>query len=94
MTNKEVIERLKWVKFRISEITYSPETLEAISLAIKALEERPTGEWFYDVDHWSCSNCKETPWYETPWYDSSPMSCGYKFCPFCGAKMKGGETNE
>lgn len=39
MTNKEAIERLKWVKKRICDITYSPESFEAISLAIKALEE-------------------------------------------------------
>lgn len=45
MTNKEAIERLIWVRKRICDITYSPESFEAINLAIKALEERPTGEW-------------------------------------------------
>lgn len=40
MTNKEAIEQLKWVQKRICEITYSPESFEAINLAIKALEER------------------------------------------------------
>lgn len=39
MTNKEAIEQLKWVKKRICDITYSPESFEAINLAIKALEE-------------------------------------------------------
>lgn len=38
MTNKEAIERLKWVEKRISDITYSPESFEALDLAIKALE--------------------------------------------------------
>ncbi len=42
MTNEEAIERLKWVQKRISDITYSPESFEALELAIKALEERPT----------------------------------------------------
>ena len=41
MTNKEAIERLKWVEKRISDITYSPESLEAIEISIKALEEKP-----------------------------------------------------
>ena len=45
MTNKEAIEQLKWVKKRICDITYSPESFEALDLAIKALEERPHGEW-------------------------------------------------
>ena len=39
MTNKEAIERLKWVNKRICDITYSPESFEAIDLAIKALDE-------------------------------------------------------
>ena len=37
MTNVEAIERLEWVKKRISEITYSPESFEAINMAIEAL---------------------------------------------------------
>ena len=46
MTNKEAIERLKWVKKRISDITYSPESFEALNLAIKALENEPkNGKW-------------------------------------------------
>ena len=38
MTNKEAIEQLIWVRKRICDITYSPESFEAINLAIKALE--------------------------------------------------------
>lgn len=38
MTNKEAIERLKWVKKRIGEITYSPESLEALNIAIGAIK--------------------------------------------------------
>lgn len=45
MTNKEAIEQLKWVQKRICEITYSPESFEAINLAIKALEDKTQGEW-------------------------------------------------
>ncbi len=43
MTDKEVIERLKWVEKRISDITYSPESFEALEFAIKAVEEK--AEW-------------------------------------------------
>lgn len=38
MTNEEAIGQLKWVNKRISDITYSPESFEALNLAIKALE--------------------------------------------------------
>lgn len=44
MTNKEAIGQLKWAMERICKTTYSPETFEAINLAIKALEERPQGD--------------------------------------------------
>lgn len=37
MTNEEAIKRLEWVKKRISEITYSPESFEAINMAIETL---------------------------------------------------------
>lgn len=46
MNNSEAIEQLKWVKKRISNITYSPESFEALNLAIKALEKD------------KCSSCK------------------------------------
>lgn len=45
MDNKEVIERLKWVKKRISDITYSPESIKALEIAIKALEEPEQGKF-------------------------------------------------
>lgn len=38
MDNKEAIKQLEWVKKRICDITYSPESFEAINLAIKALQ--------------------------------------------------------
>lgn len=54
-------------------------------IAEKTLDQL-TGEWIFDGEHWRCSVCKETPW-----YDGSPMACGYKFCPMCGSPMKGEE---
>lgn len=84
MTNEQAIIELRDL---ISDDRTEKEN-EALLLAIEKLrDKRPQGEWFFDGGHWRCSACKETPW-----YDSSPMSCGYKFCPICGAKMKeGGE---
>ena len=35
MTNKEAIERLKWVQKRICDITYSPESFEALTLLLE-----------------------------------------------------------
>ena len=45
MDNKEAIERLHWVRKRICDITYSPESFEALGLAIKALKETQQDEW-------------------------------------------------
>lgn len=47
-------------------------------------DARGTGEWIFDGE-WRCSICGQTPW-----YNKSPMESGYEFCPYCGAKMKGG----
>ena len=44
MTNKEVIEQLEWVRNRISKTTYSPESFEAINIAIEVLEDRAKGK--------------------------------------------------
>lgn len=94
MTNKEAIERLKWVEKRISDITYSPESFEALEIAIKALEEKPTGEWIAreDMDyldenkvehkHFECNKCGLIH----DFIDGHTSS--YNFCPNCGAKMK------
>lgn len=83
MTNKEAIERLKWVEKRISDITYSPESFEALEIAIKALEERPQGEWVEKEEtpasvSYYCSNCE-------------CAGLGVEnFCSWCGADMRGG----
>lgn len=49
MTNKEIIEQLEWIKKRISNITYSPESFEALNLAekaVSALENRASVDTF------------------------------------------------
>lgn len=88
MTNKEAIEQLIWVRKRICDITYSPESFEAINLAIKALEERPKGEWIERVEHRGCYLGVKTV------YSYTCPFCGVKeyekhpFC-YCGADMRG-----
>lgn len=91
MTNKEAIERLKWVQKRICDITYSPESFEAINIAIEKLrEERPQGEWIKNKgrdlrdNFYTCSICGRT----------INVICGetlanYPYC-HCGADMRGG----
>lgn len=82
MTNKEeAIEYLKWIRpirpYSLDKI----KVQESIDLAIKALEERPQGEWIAD-DAWGnchCSKCGE---------ENNHMP---KYCEKCGAKMKNGE---
>ena len=58
--------------------------------ALKALSERPTGEWTWQladngwVDH-ICSVCGYTE------NTDIHVSLGWKYCPNCGAKMEGAD---
>lgn len=83
MTNKEAI------KYLIVPIATStgPSTeylklKEAYELAIKALEDRPQGEWIFHKDYnerkYGCNQCGNL--------NNIPS----KYCPNCGVKMKGG----
>lgn len=40
MTYKEIIDRLEFAKLRIKNCTYSPETIEAIEIAISIIREK------------------------------------------------------
>ena len=51
---------------------------EALSMAIKALQEKKTGKWIGD----KCSVCGE----KRAWYGCNP-----KYCPDCGSSMRGEE---
>ena len=66
---------------------YDSEYIEAYSMAIKALEQEPkTGHWY---DKWGkdgCSVCNEGI-DDAQTFDGRP----FRYCPMCGAKMKGGE---
>lgn len=50
-----------------------------------AQPEREKGEWFWDGEGYSCSNC------DRPIYGNLlEITIGdFKYCPFCGADMRG-----
>lgn len=83
MTSKEAIERLK--EGAPFSALYDEAYEEAISLAIKALEERPKGKWI-ETDRFDeiadymlkCPKCNE-----------DTLSSHGNFCPNCGADMRG-----
>lgn len=56
MINKEIIERLEWVKKRISEITYSPESFEAINSAIEIVKKQ---DEILENNKNLCKHCEE-----------------------------------
>lgn len=82
MTNKEAIEQLKIIGTLLWD-NISPKDLQAFALAIKALEERPRGEWlepnkpYYGPYSGKCSVC----------YSHNHIKTS--FCPNCGAYMRG-----
>lgn len=80
MTNKEAIKYLKLLKYDYNPLC--PQR-EALRLAIRALEERPKGKWIKHSTYKGvliCSHCNHG---ETQAYDT------FKFCPYCGADMRG-----
>ena len=85
MTNEEAIKYL--IKPFATSTEPGPEYLkqkEAYEMAIKALKERPQGEWLKDEEHsitiemFKCSNCGY-------WGGADH----FNFCPRCGARMGG-----
>jgi Zn finger protein HypA/HybF involved in hydrogenase expression len=87
-------EAIKWLKEAQSHIDLemggnTQEMYDALELAIKALEERPTGEWIEEPDtlgviekgnaKYRCSCCGRT--------DIQAKSLDVPYCWFCGAEM-------
>ena len=78
MTNEEAIRIIQ---------TYidvkSESEAEALELVIKALEDRPQGEWIKMSDrygiYFACNKCG---------YDREKSITN--FCPVCGTRLKGG----
>ena len=87
MTNKEAIRVLKAIKEHPSMSVYLPDEYEAIALAIKALEERPKGQWIRTGSlgngnaHYECSECH--------YGDEHAESQEVPYCWHCGAYMRG-----
>ena len=90
MKNERAIEILKnFVGCNLGFL--SGEEYEALELAIKTLEQ-PQGEWIKNPKTfcWECSECHEVPTKYTDWNISEEQLKDYRFCRWCGAKMKGG----
>ena len=90
MTNEKAIEMLEYIRQTgngESEYKNNAQAI-AINMAIKALSDRPKGEWIWQlanngwVDH-ICSVCGYTE------NTDIHVSLGWKYCPNCGAEMKG-----
>ena len=86
MTNKKAIRVIKNIEHYLA--THTNESCEeehtALEIAIKAIEERPTGKWLprtaYDgYTYWRCDKC------------NVDVDDTTDFCPHCGAKMEKGE---
>jgi PHP family Zn ribbon phosphoesterase len=90
MTDKEAIKELTEIK-----LIYCGTKDEALDLAIKALEERPQGEWIevddnqpYSKDKlYGCSKCRFGCYLLS---DTKNVN----FCPKCGVSMKKGGAEE
>lgn len=79
MTNNEAIKNLEAIKKQFNKYGFT----HAIDIAIKALEDRPQGEWlpnytsqFRDPGR-QCSLCGKV------------VEFSENYCPKCGAYMKG-----
>ena len=87
MSNEEVIEVLKGLVFNSFDRTTSKER-QALDLAIKALAERPKGEWInhrndYGHNIADCSLCGKA----MQWHDEDEDGIP-RYCWYCGAEMK------
>ena len=79
MTREEAIAFFK----DMNECTYG--NLEAVEMAIKALEQEPKrGHWILTIEDWNKWTCSECGFKERT---DIHVTLGYRFCPKCGAKM-------
>ena len=92
MTREEAIAVLRR---EIEPSVYDDEKsiVEALNMAIEALQDRPEGEWTKTVDgngwnEWWVFKC---PLCGATIVDEQSRSWKYNFCPSCGARMKGGD---
>ena len=90
----EIIEAIESMGY--DRTAYPREKVSAvISMAIEALKDRPQGEWIEATGmmppefhgHHYCSECGNFANMEPPFGNREDLS---KFCPKCGADMRGG----
>lgn len=80
MTGEEAIKTL----YVFTRVCDDAQVIEAVGVAIKALEARPKGKWEYTdgrwgLGNWRCSKCGGYTNKDT------------HYCPNCGADMRGEE---
>ena len=75
------------------------EVYNAINGIPSAEPEQKKGEWKYSKneaghDGYFCSECETfIPWYYEYYHSAVDMIFDYKFCPNCGAEMRGEDEN-
>lgn len=82
MSNEEVIEVLKGIVFNGFDRTTRKER-QALDLAIKALEDRPQGEWIEQKNYPFCYKCNQC---------GTENTHKANFCENCGADMQRDDT--
>ena len=96
MTNEKAREVLQEQIDRYGEEYDAEEGIEALEMAIKALEQQPkTGHWIeeevFDGEvAYKCSKCGGLFVLE----NGNPKENEYNFCPKCGARMVESEGEE
>lgn len=84
LTREEAIKQIIVEKVYIEDIPGSDKTVEALEMAIEALEEEPRikAEWIDLGAVFECSACHER------------SCCPGNYCPDCGADMRDEEEEE
>lgn len=89
---KQLVEKIPPVyRSNIPDDPYQAEYIKALKNQIKEFEANwPQGYWKFTIDsdhvgHHSCSECGCEPYYR------KNIEEEYRFCPNCGARMKGAD---
>ena len=72
-----------------------PASRNAEKLYNAGYRKQSEGEWTKHLDEWDCEyakcSCCGAEFYDSNGDDTITIDMFYKFCPECGARMKGGE---